>query len=62
MLMFNVIVAMCSNKSVKNHCSNNDVILSAYMKGWHTSQNFPSILPNSKSSFYDKTKVINGDN
>ena len=53
---WNVIVVMCSNKVVKNHCNNKDVILSAYIKGWHTFQNFPSILPNSKSSFYDWTK------
>ena len=54
---FNVIVyLMCSNEIVKNHCSNNDVWLSAYMKGWHISQNFPFILPNSKSLFYDRTE------
>ena len=53
---FNVIIFMCTNKIVKNHCSNNDAILSAYMKGWYTSQNSPSTLPNSKSSFYDRTK------
>ena len=54
--VFNVIVLMCFNEIVKNHCSNNDMTLSAYMKGWHTSQNFPFILPNSKSSFYDRMK------
>ena len=53
---FKVTVSMCSNKIMKNHCSNNDAFLSAYMKGWHTSQNFPSILPNSKSLFYNWTK------
>ncbi|KAM3711167.1 hypothetical protein ACB098_01G088400 [Castanea mollissima] len=53
---FNVVVFMCSNEIVKNHCSSNDATLSAYMKGWHISQNFLFILPNSKSSFYDRTK------
>ncbi|KAM3703570.1 hypothetical protein ACB098_04G105400 [Castanea mollissima] len=53
---FTVIGFMCFNKIVKNHCSNNDAILSVYMKGWHAFQNFPSILPHSKSSFYDRTK------
>ena len=54
---FSVIVyLMCSNEIVKDHCSNNDQVLSAYLKGWHMSQNFPFILPNSKSSFYDRTE------
>ena len=54
---FNVIVyLMCFIEIVKNHCSNNDVRLNAYMKGWHIFQNFPFILPNSKSSFYDRTE------
>ena len=53
---FSVIVLMCFNEIVKNHCSNNDVTSSAYMKGWHISQNFPFVLPNSKSLFYDRTE------
>ena len=54
---FNVIIyLMCSNEIAKNHCSNNDAILSAYTKGWHISQNFAFTLPNSKSSFYDRTE------
>ena len=51
-----VIVFMCSNKIMKNHCNNNNAFLNAYIIGWNISQNSPSIPPNSRSSLYDRTK------
>ena len=51
-----VIVFMCSNKIMKNHYSYNNAFLNAYIIEWNISQNSPSILLNSKSSLYDRTK------